>query len=337
MSRTRAISLLLIPAIIIAFLPSFFQLRSTSGDSLVADYSVYCIGDSLTHYYWPGQSGTLLGPSYTVVNKGVDGNTTQMMLDRFNADVLAHDADCVVVWGGINDVGRGYDVSLIEDNLQSAYTQAHNAGIKVVAITISPFISQGYLANKKTVNLWIMNTAANVDYRVDVYPLLEDPNTPDAMRPDYTVDGEHLNSAGGAVVAWAVRDALQSNVINDPVGDLVVFSQDYTNTGTVPSNMCLALDSLSGHVENETLSYNGTSHCVELDATEGAVGKLFVGGLSPSLSTTITLDMGMGRTEESATVYICAGGAWLGIRLRNGAPTDDLEITSYYYNYTNLE
>jgi len=76
------------------------------------------------------QLGTLLGPSYTVVSKGVDGNTTQMMLDRFANDVLNQSPEFVVVMGGIVDVGRGYDVSLIEGNLQSMYTQAHNAGIK---------------------------------------------------------------------------------------------------------------------------------------------------------------------------------------------------------------
>ena len=149
----------------------------------------------------------------------------------------------------------------------------------------------------------------------------------------------------GVQISW--QDGLQvgfetpsvhaagSNVTNDLVGDLVVFSQDYTGTGTVPSNICLALDSLSGYIENKTLSYNGTSHCVQLDATEGAVGQLFVGGLSPSLSTTITLDMGMGRTEDHATVNVFAGGAWLAIRLSNGTPTDDLVLTSYYYSYSN--
>jgi hypothetical protein len=87
---------------------------------------------------------------------------------------------------------------------------------------------------------------------------------------------------------------------------------------------------------NETLSYDGADHCVSLDVTEGALGRLFVGGLSPSLSTTLTLDMGMGRTEHNATLNVFAGGAWLTVRLVNGTPTDTLRITSYYYNPTLL-
>lgn len=126
-----------------------------------------------------------------------------------------------------------------------------------------------------------------------------------------------------------------SSVDNDRVGDLVVFSQDYTGMGSIPGNICLAADSMSGSVTNLNLSYNAASHCVSVDAAEGAVGKLFVGGLSPSLSTAITIDMGMGRTEDHATVNVYVGGAWLAIRLRNGTPTDDLIITSNYYTYSN--
>ena len=129
--------------------------------------------------------------------------------------------------------------------------------------------------------------------------------------------------------------AAGSSVTNNRTGDLVVFSQDYTAISTVPSNICLAMDSMSGSVTNLTLDYNATSHCVSVDAAEGAVGKLFVGGLSPSLSTTITIDMGMGRTEDHATVNVYAGGAWLAVRLSDSTPTDDLVITSYYYTYSN--
>ena len=130
--------------------------------------------------------------------------------------------------------------------------------------------------------------------------------------------------------------AIGSNVTNDLTGNLSVFSQDYTAMSAVPSNMCLAEEIPPGNTENETLSYNGTSHCVSLDVTEHPLGKLFVGGLSPSLSTSLTLDMGMGRTNDWATLNVFAGGAYLTIRLVNGTPTDTLRITSYYYNPTLL-
>jgi PKD repeat protein len=150
--------------------------------------------------------------------------------------------------------------------------------------------------------------------------------------------GVQISWQDGLQVRFETPDvhAAGSNVTNDLIGNLVVFSQDYTDTSIVPSNICLALETMPGYTENATLGYNGTSRCVSLDVTEGASGRLFVGGLSPSLSTTITLDMGMGRTEDHATVNVFAGGAQLAIRLRNGTPTDALVITSYYYNPTLL-
>lgn len=129
----------------------------------------------------------------------------------------------------------------------------------------------------------------------------------------------------------------QGNAGNDLIGNLSVFSQDYTGTNTVPGNICVASDYLPCTTENETLGYNGTSHCVQLDVTAGGYGKLFVGGLSPSLSTNLTLDMAMGRTgDDYATLNVYACGTWLIIRLREGAPTDTLEITSRYFNPTLL-
>ena len=127
--------------------------------------------------------------------------------------------------------------------------------------------------------------------------------------------------------------AAGSSVTNDAVGNLMVFSQDYTGMSAVPGNICLAMDSMAGTTSGLTLSYDGTNDCVLLAAAASASGKMFVGGLSPSLSTTITLDIGMGRTQENTVVNVYAGGAWLAIRLLDGTPSDDLEITSYYYTY----
>lgn len=140
----------------------------------------------------------------------------------------------------------------------------------------------------------------------------------------------------GAVLAPAAPGvrAAGASVANDPAGQLAVFSQDYTGLSAVPGNICLASEVGNGYMDNVTLGYDAVDRCVSFDGAQGALGRLFVGGLSPSLSTTITLDLGLVRTEHHATVNIFAAGAWLAIRLLDGAPTDDLCITSCYYNPT---
>ncbi len=142
-----------------------------------------------------------------------------------------------------------------------------------------------------------------------------------------------------AVLAMTVPvssvDAAGSGATNDVVGDLAVFRQDYTVMSGVPGNMCLAMDSMAGTTQGLSLSYDGTGHRVSLAGTSGASGKLFVGGLAPSLLTTITLDMGMSRTDQRAVLNVYAGGAWLAVRLVDGTSSDGLEMTSKYYTYTN--
>jgi len=214
MSRVRVICLLLIPTIIIAFLPSFFHARHADADNLMSP-SVYCIGDSLTAAdYYEADLRRLLGSSYTVVNKGIGGDTTSGMLSRFTTDVLNHDPDFVVIWGGVNDIASAsLSLATTESNLQSMYTRAHNADINVIAISMSPWKGTSTWTAAKQLSTdslhdWIMNTATNIDHRIEVYSLLEDPNNPDAMLPAYTRDHLHFNYTGGVVIGQAIYDTV---------------------------------------------------------------------------------------------------------------------------------
>lgn len=185
--------------------------------------SVYCIGDSITYGLGCSPAGmyettlqslldTLPLESWTVYNKGIGGNTTAQMLARFNTDVLSHsDCEYVLIWGGINDVGAGYDISIPEANLQAMFTQAHNAGIKVVSLNVSPLNYQWTPTKRaaiKNINAWIAHTAINIDYKVDVYSALAipDPNNPgyDELNPAYTIDGVHLTCTGYDLTANVV-------------------------------------------------------------------------------------------------------------------------------------
>ena len=108
---------------------------------IAANVSVYCIGDSLTAAgYYEAELKILLGASCTVVNQGIGGDTTTGMLSRFKTSVLDHNPDFVVIWGGVNDIDwAGISLDTTKSNLQSMYTQAHNAGISVIAISMSPW------------------------------------------------------------------------------------------------------------------------------------------------------------------------------------------------------
>jgi lysophospholipase L1-like esterase len=173
---------------------------------------IYCMGDSLTLAgVYESELIKLLGPGWVAVEKGKSGDSTPGMLARFQTDVIAYgDASYVIIWGGTNDI-RWLTIEETETNLQAMYTLAHNAGIKVVAVTIPPQNSESALNKIKiiTINSWIQNTAINRDYVADAYAATDDPANPGNFLPAYdSGDHVHLSYAGYAKVARTIYDAV---------------------------------------------------------------------------------------------------------------------------------
>jgi len=98
---------------------------------------VVCLGDSIT-YGWPW------GPevSWTkmladelageVINRGIPGNTTSQMLERFDKAVLKFNPSHVIIMGGLNDVILQDSFDRITWNLRSMAEIARDNGIKVI-------------------------------------------------------------------------------------------------------------------------------------------------------------------------------------------------------------
>ena len=64
------------------------------------------------------------------MNKGINGDLTSGMLERFSGDVVDEKADYVgVILGGANDIGWGFDPAMIAHNLTAMYDAALNEGI----------------------------------------------------------------------------------------------------------------------------------------------------------------------------------------------------------------
>jgi len=185
----------------------------TAGEVVIeTTNTVVCLGDSVTYGYPTG--GTTAYPfvlqqwipSYTVLNKGVNGLRTDQMLARFQSDVIANSPEYVAIWGGENDIAQ----SLVEDNidwvtssLSSMYATAKSAGIKVIALTVIPMKGwvgytdlRGQRINE--INTWI-KAQENVDYIIDVYSLVD--NGSGQMQQQYAYgDYAHLSVLGYELV-----------------------------------------------------------------------------------------------------------------------------------------
>ena len=77
----------------------------------------------------------------SVVNKGIDGNQSFEMRERFNNDVLSQEPQYVVLWGFINDIFRANpeklnDVQLkIKQSYREMVSLSHKRGIEPILIT----------------------------------------------------------------------------------------------------------------------------------------------------------------------------------------------------------
>ncbi|MFA5108965.1 MAG: GDSL-type esterase/lipase family protein [Patescibacteria group bacterium] len=208
---------------------SYIKVNSSTFANQV--HQIYSIGDSLTAFNTTNHAYlnsllSLLGKKWNGNNFGIGGNYTAQMLARFNDDILSNlDAEYVIIWGGIVDVIYDVDNTAIESNLQAMYTAAHNTGLKVVALTLSPFkgssgYTSGRLANLQTINTWIKNTATGIDYVVDTYPVLMDPAIADTLLSAYDYgDNLHLSVAGLDAIGLAIYNEVTWTKFNNRILD----------------------------------------------------------------------------------------------------------------------
>lgn len=98
---------------------------------------IVCLGDSITY-------GFPFGPAFSwvqmlsevieagIINKGINGNTTTDMLERFDRAVLKNDPTHVLIMGGINDVLCRESFDRITWNLRLMAEKAEANDIKVI-------------------------------------------------------------------------------------------------------------------------------------------------------------------------------------------------------------
>ena len=173
---------------------------------------VNCFGDSLTYglQRYTGALRQALGDAWTTRDCGLPSQDTTMMLARFRLNVIHKSDPYVVILAGVNDIAGDAAAVDIEANLQAMYTDAHDAGKIVIALTIFPWKnsaswSAGRQVVTDAVNTWILATAIDVDYKIDTFTALEDPGAPDCLLAAYD-DGTHLHTswAGAQAAAAAI-------------------------------------------------------------------------------------------------------------------------------------
>jgi lysophospholipase L1-like esterase len=183
---------------------------------------VAALGDSITDAKSGG--GSYLKalreacPKSMFLNFGKGGDMVNQMRRRFEREILpqikSQDIDTLLVYGGVNDLysdltaGRTND--RIESDLSAIYQQAKQAGLTVVAVTVSPwggfskYWNPRRGENTRLLNSWILGQVARgpVDRAVDSFAPLSCGNR-DVLCPEYETpshDGLHPGQNGHTIL-----------------------------------------------------------------------------------------------------------------------------------------
>jgi len=103
---------------------------------------IVAIGDSITYGYpyenvqsWLNMAADRFNIEY--MNRGINGDTTEGMLDRFERDVLRHKTSHVIIMGGTNDAYAGTPVDQVIKNICDMVGLAlENGVIPVIGLPI---------------------------------------------------------------------------------------------------------------------------------------------------------------------------------------------------------
>ena len=182
----------------------------------VLEPDIIFIGDSIVEYY-PLQE--LLGTAKTIVNRGIRGYQTRLLLENLDAHLYGDAVDQIVLLIGTNDIGKDIPMNEALDNLerviQSIAREYPLSQIKLLSILP---VNEGeeykqtvYIRTNEKIREWnqayeaLVSAYMQVDF-VSIYDSLTD--SEGQLQSAYTTDGLHLSVAGYQALSEALKGCL---------------------------------------------------------------------------------------------------------------------------------
>ena len=170
----------------------------------VIDPDIIFIGDSIIEYY-PLQE--LLGTSKTIVNRGIRGYQTGLLLDNLDAHLYGDAVDQIVILIGTNDIGKDIPMSQTLTNLESVIQTISRdyplSQIKLVSILPvnegEDFKQTVYIRTNEKIKACnqAYQDLASAYMQVEFVPVFENLlDQKGQLKSDFTTDGLHLSVSG---------------------------------------------------------------------------------------------------------------------------------------------
>ena len=170
----------------------------------VIEPDIIFIGDSIIEYY-PLQE--LLGTSKTIVNRGIRGYQTGLLLDNLDSHLYGDAVDQIVLLIGTNDIGKDIPMSQTLTNLESVIQTISRdyplSQIKLVSILPvnegEDFKQTVYIRTNEKIKAWnqAYQDLASAYMQVEFVPVFENLlDQKGQLKSDFTTDGLHLSVSG---------------------------------------------------------------------------------------------------------------------------------------------
>ena len=170
----------------------------------VIEPDIIFIGDSIIEYY-PLQE--LLGISKTIVNRGIRGYQTGLLLDNLDAHLYGDAVDQIVLLIGTNDIGKDIPMNEALNNLESVIQTISRdyplSQIKLVSILPvnegEDFKQIVYIRTNEKIKAWnqAYQDLASAYMQVEFVPVFENLLDQEGqLKSDFTTDGLHLSVTG---------------------------------------------------------------------------------------------------------------------------------------------
>lgn len=174
------------------------------------------IGDSIVEYY-PLQE--LLGTAKTIVNRGIRGYQTRLLLENLDAHLYGDAVDQIVLLIGTNDIGKDISMNEALDNLEGVI-QSLNRDYplsQIKLLSILP-VNEGeeykqtvYIRTNEKIREWnqAYEALASAYMQVDFVPIYDSlTDSKGQLQSAYTTDGLHLSVAGYQALSDALKTYL---------------------------------------------------------------------------------------------------------------------------------
>lgn len=177
---------------------------------------VVFFGDSITAN-WPNVMPTFFA-QHGYLGRGISGQTTVQMLERFDRDVIDAKPSVVVILAGTNDIAESnppYDDAPIRANLRTMTERAQAHGVRVVLASLLPARDYPWRHGLDpamrivALNAWIKEYAARVGaIYLDYFGAMVDARN--GLRASLGRDAVHPNLAGYQVMAPLAQQAVEA-------------------------------------------------------------------------------------------------------------------------------